>query len=845
MPLPTAADLINSLNSNTQMKQHLGNLADYVAMISDQAKRQDSRFYHIPSGNTVIAETNPALFAVELTVSAGEQYIVNTQSLTGSVAGKLYIVDANNNALFKIESTEISDQPYVLTIPANGKKLFVNCVKEFAPNFSVAKVQKSLLDLVYDQQNKKQFSYFSNNNSVITIESNTGLFAIELEVQENEYVLIDTQTFGVAKQYYVVDGQNNIIAHMEPGGYGYPYVLNIPANAKKLCVNCAYSYSKKFSVKKIPSSIVNMFSAGNKRKDFTFYYSTDNQKLIRETNSGLFSVELDVEYGQHYLIDTKGFGVAGERYITDALGNILDFKASNGNANGEQLVKIPENGSKLYVNCSYDYKEHFYVERIAKKIGELAENNETVKDVTTFFPKISYPGVLQQKCPNFYQKFKEKNQDVIVVLTGTSLTQGNFEYTSEREDASMRPAALHTHDLASSIFDVLVKHWDGQKYRRYDHADLVYSNSDWSVVNQLPDYVWDDYAHIKNGLTKTTKDANASVSMTIPAEAWQFNFVYRSDSQSGSCTVAIAEGNGKVELYNGSEWIEANGATFSMYEGPATETKGNTQYQKRLKMRCKNKTAGGINSIGTSKQISISKGNNSNRFNVVGFEWSPREFMLSVINGARGGFEWGDPNGNRLDRYQDTDIWAFNPDLLLAEITIINWGASEPSSLSKDPLQYVNIAKRAYFNEFDDMPTSLHSKSEAYSKCDVVFYSDTLAASSAVAGAWDSATHEPKFGAVTDAATNGSTVDTSNVGRVKTNFENYEAVEGYIASKDYLFIPVLSTFKSVTEGFYGSYWAGMQPSGKVGHTLTVDGVHFNDNGAKLFASLICPIFENI
>ena len=236
MPLPTAADLINSLNSNTQMKQHLGNLADYVAMISDQAKRQDSRFYHIPSGNTVIAETNPALFAVELTVSAGEQYIVNTQSLTGSVAGKLYIVDANNNALFKIESTEISDQPYVLTIPANGKKLFVNCVKEFAPNFSVAKVQKSLLDLVYDQQNKKQFSYFSNNNSVITIESNAGLFAIELEVQENEYVLIDTQTFGVAKQYYVVDGQNNIIAHMEPGGYGYPYVLNIPANAKKLCV---------------------------------------------------------------------------------------------------------------------------------------------------------------------------------------------------------------------------------------------------------------------------------------------------------------------------------------------------------------------------------------------------------------------------------------------------------------------------------------------------------------------------------------------------------------------------------------------------------------------------------
>ncbi|TKV52565.1 hypothetical protein D9Y31_19210, partial [Acinetobacter baumannii] len=177
--------------------------------------------------------------------------------------------------------------------------------------------------------------------------------------------------------------------------------------------------------------------------------------------------------------------------------------------------------------------------------------------------------------------------------------------------------------------------------------------------------------------------------------------------------------------------------------------------QKRLKMRCKNRASGGINSIGSTKQITISKGNNSNRFNVVGFEWSQREFMLSVINGARGGFEWGDPNGNRLDQYQDTDIWSFNPDLLLAEITIINWGASEATAMSVDPLHYVNIAKRAYFNEFNDMPTSLHSKSEAYSKCDVIFYSDTLAATSAVSGAWDNTTHEPLFGTVSTAASNG------------------------------------------------------------------------------------------
>ncbi|MBF1882465.1 hypothetical protein ISX05_19090, partial [Acinetobacter baumannii] len=121
-----------------------------------------------------------------------------------------------------------------------------------------------------------------------------------------------------------------------------------------------------------------------------------------------------------------------------------------------------------------------------------------------------------------------------------------------------------------SVFDKLIKHWDGQKYRRYDHTDLTYSNSTWVVTNNASGGIWDDYAHIKNGLTKTTTDANASVSMTIPANAWQFNFVYRSDWQCGNCTVSIAEGNSKVEAWNGSAWVEANGFVFSMYEGPAT-----------------------------------------------------------------------------------------------------------------------------------------------------------------------------------------------------------------------------------------------------------------------------------
>lgn len=800
---------------------------------------QAGSFYYSLNGTTVVKDTNSALFSAQADAKEGDYFILNTQSF--GVAGAFYFTDSSNNIIERMNSNEVQKQSYILKAPAFASKLYVNCVNDYASSFSLSKVPKGNLEIMYEGYKREQFTLYTiSNGGPVQKQSNHNVFALSLDVTEGECYLIDTKGLGIADEYYVTDSSGNLLSFMATGyGTDAPYILKIPKLGIKLYVNCAYSYSDKFFIQKIPSGII---ADSNIRLEFTFFYSANGTTIKRENNRGLFAVDIDVEAGQYYAVNTQSFGIAVEYCIADANGNLLDKKASNGLANGEYIVKMPAAAKKLYVNCAYTYFSSFSVMRVSSSLIEsIPKVDQSVRSV---FPNFNYFDKLRVKCPNFYRKFKDKNQDVIVVLTGTSLTQGNL-YASDRADATTRPAALHTNDLASSVFDRLIKHWDGQKYRRYDHSDLTYSNSAWAITNNIGSGTWDDYAHIKNGLTKTTTDANASVSMTIPANAWQFNFVYRSDSQGGNCTVFIAEGNSKVEVFNGSNWVEANGYTFTMYESPATATKGNTQYQKRLKMRCKNKASGGINSIGSTKQITISKGNNSNRFNVVGFEWSPREFMLFVINGARGGFEWGDPNGNRLDQYQDTDIWSFNPDLLLAEITTINWGASDPAALTKDPLYYVNIAKRAYFNEFNDMSTSLYAKSEAYTKCDVIFYSDTLAATSAVSGAWDSTTHEPLFGTVTTAASNGGPVDNINVGRAKTNFENYEAVERYIASKDYLFIPILSTFKYVAEKFYGGYWQGMQASDKTGNTLSYDGVHFNDNGAALFSKIVASVFDEI
>ncbi|MFY5817328.1 hypothetical protein ACOUA6_02115 [Acinetobacter baumannii] len=801
--------------------------------------KKDNTIYYTLNGSTVIKDSNPAFFAIELSVSENQKYVLDTEVISGNIVGAYYLTDSDNTIIDLMFSSDVLQQPYVITIPEGATKLFINCLKDYEINFSASRVPNAVLELLYDGNNFQEFTFYKLlNGSQVIKDKHPKLFAVELDVLEGEYYLIDTKGFGIADEYYVTDINNNLLSFMRAAdGTDVPYLLKIPHNGVKLYINCVYEYRKTFYYRKISSTVMNMLAISGKRQDFTFYYSQQGV-IKRDSNTGLFSVDINVVPEQSYAIDTNSFGVAGDYYITDAAGNILDFKAATGSGN-EYLINIPANASKLYVNCKYDYADNFNFERISNALLEKIPNNDT--SVRSVFPTFNYFDKLRVKCPNFYRKFKDKNQDVTVVLTGTSLTQGNL-YASDRADATTRPAALHTNDLASSVFDKLIAHWDGQKYRRYDHDDIFYSNSAWVITNNADD--WDDHTYIKNGLTKTTTDANASVSTKIPANAWQFNFVYRTNTNGCDSRIEITQGVNYVEVFDGSNWVEAHNYQFSNLESAATATKGNTQYQKRLKMRCKNK-AGGVNSIGTEKQITIRKVSATGRFNVVGFEWSPREYMLFVINGARGGHEWGDPTGNRLDKWQDTDIWSFNPDLLLAEITIINWGASEATAMSVDPLYYVNIAKRAYFNEFGDMSTSLYAKSSGYTVCDVIFYSDTLAATSAVSGAWDNTTHEPLFGTVSTAASNGGAVDNTNIGRVKNNFENYEAVERYIASKEYLFIPILSSFKYVAEKFYGGYWLGMQASDKTGNTLSYDGVHFNDNGAALFSKIVASVFDEI
>lgn len=558
-------------------------------------------------------------------------------------------------------------------------------------------------------------------------------------------------------------------------------------------------------------------------------YRNHNTKLTPvNPSSGMKCFLVDVsEMTGSYIRCTKKDGAAWQfRYslFRDESGNYINNTLVEGRGG---YYYIPENAK--YFDCTW-LSSDLPTEQDDVLMYVISRKEIESDGVRCLFKNFSYPGLLKSKCPKIYTKLLEKTSDVCIVTTGSSLTQGNL-YTSIRRDAAERPPLMHGYDFTSLLWDKLSLIWQGQKYRMYNHPDLTYIG-DWTVTNNATESgnsIWDDRSEFKNGLTNTTTSPSASVSTVIPKDAWQFNFIYRTDLTGGECTVSISEGNRLVEAWNGSEWIEANGYVLSMLESPVTSTKGNTCYQKRLKMRCRNKQ-GGINSIGIEKTITITKSNNESRMNIVGFEWSPREFMLTLINGARGSHNWGNGNYN-LEKFQDNDIWEFNPDLIMCEVTLINWGASHESGITDNPQKFVDIAARCYFNENGDSPNSLFVKSNGYENCEVIFYEDTMHARYAF-----DENGSMKFGEVTSG-------DPKYIGIVKNISDNWRIVADYMDKKGYIYIHTLSEVFRIADEYYGTYPNAFKKSGGSGISLSYDGTHLNDNGAKLWSGIIISLFD--
>lgn len=473
-------------------------------------------------------------------------------------------------------------------------------------------------------------------------------------------------------------------------------------------------------------------------------------------------------------------------------------------------------------------------------------------DITT----LSYQGI-SNKFPRFRKHWILKDKDLVVVNTGTSLTARTIEKCTERDDAAYRPPLLHSNNIASMIWDRIK--WEGQEYRRYDaktvqggDTNMFTENGTFATSYNLSE--WDDGGY-RNGLTRYAS-GSCSVQFTIPSNAFQFNFIYRTDSVgSENCVIVVSGGNGLVELWNGVSWIEANGATFSMRESAVSnigtiemknpytggnvttaqsiQTKGNTTYQKRLKMR--------TTSRGTSKVVTISSA--SDRFMYWGVEWSSREYMISYINAARGEHSSKIPysssdfsDSKYLVYYQDNEVWSFNPDLICAEDPIHNYGGVKLNSNYHTTRFFANASENFFFADND---VSIKARCETLGKQlpEFIIHNSSVCKEFLKDGGV-SLLVNGNLPVVFISDGNGGTIGWT---ALDANSSIYEYMQK--AHPDVVYINAFRNWIEACNSCYGNLENATTASGAAGKTLSSEGSHYNDMGCKVMARVILPVFD--
>ena len=470
---------------------------------------------------------------------------------------------------------------------------------------------------------------------------------------------------------------------------------------------------------------------------------------------------------------------------------------------------------------------------------EPTETSELLKYTT--FGNLNYNG-LADKIPNFRKHWYAKDKNLCVVNTGTSLTARSIEHCTDNVNAATRPPLMHSNNFATHIWDALV--WEGQNYRRYDSGFFAEVGT-WLTASNIAE--WDDGAY-RSGLTRYSDVAGSQISFVVPVNAWQFNFIYRTDSAgSENCVVTIAEGNGKMEVMNDAgNWVEANGYTFSQREpdvvtlptvnytnpingNPATlsnyQVKGNTTYQKRLYMRCK---SGAIDSRTTTKAITISR--TSGRLMYWGVEWSDREFMITYINAARGSHGSAiSLSTSALNHYQDNEVWGFKPDLLLTEDAIHNaGGAGVPSS--SNPRAYYGRVTENFFVADNGISMKARCETLGLDVPEMVLFNTSIT--------WN-------FGGIDDAG--NLKLGVTNDGYMWTALDAQSGcymhmIENY---PDIVYINAVKHFVRACYDCYGDMKTATVGSGKAGKTFTNEGSHWNDTGSRVMARVILPILDMI
>lgn len=609
--------------------------------------------------------------------------------------------------------------------------------------------------------------------------------------------------------------------------------------------------------------------------NFAKRYSTGNKTIINaDSNLIAMSDWIPVKEGQFYALNGGGFynpsapqgGYFSAYGATTAVDNITWASPPTG---GGKIFQVPIGSgiTHVVISLATNAGHTALADNVQMERGEVATAYQAyqVKDLiksellpaapattasgalaTDWYKYVAADGARlhPDKLPNFRAVMLTKSKDLNIVMTGTSLTARTIEHCSDHPNANTRPPMMHSKAMCSHLWDVLAQQWPGQQYRRYDATGAFTESGTWATSSSLAE--WDDGAY-RSGLTRYSETSSASVAFTVPVDAWAARFIYRTDSVGCTATVTIGGGNGLMQVWSGSAWVEANGYTFSQAEsapvtravavpdpvtGTTTSTtlasKGNTTYQKRLFMRCRNDD-GTLDSRSSAKTVTIARSGGGVRLMYWGVEWSPRQYMVTLVNSARGSHKTDAANAQGLPRFQDNEVWGFAPDLILSELAIHNDGAASESAYAVG--RWAGLAHNYVTNTGYELSLYARAAALGYNP-EYAFFMGSIT--------WG-------FNGIDDAGQLKWALQPASVkgaAKVMTALDKYKEAVQEMNSRNVVCIDSAQRWVNAATAMYGDLKTATLGSGKNGTTLTNEGSHWNDNGAAVMAKVIAPLLRN-
>ncbi|MHB2155769.1 hypothetical protein ACX8XN_15415 [Calditrichota bacterium GD2] len=411
---------------------------------------------------------------------------------------------------------------------------------------------------------------------------------------------------------------------------------------------------------------------------------------------------------------------------------------------------------------------------------------------------------LQDKLPNFRNKYFNRNKDLTVLILGDSYISRQRHTTYWPEELHPKlPPQMQSQNLAYYIWATLVK--NKPKYDRFD-SDLVFKEyGDFLTYEQ--NEAWDEcwINNIFNGYVGTRDDGSItrfSISKNAYIEfSWDLskyekcNFIYRSDTLAeDNVLVTVSGGPGQIKIEGD---IEAHNYRFSMYEQNSRNYGwGNSIYLKRLKFQR-------VSNMGVVK-VRLSKGSNSKRLLYWGIE-KYNGYTIFVINIARGSHNFYRPPNN-LDRFIENDLFGRNPDLIILEQCINN----TPSSSWEYAYDFVWGDRPGFAN-----PNSLKKRSNNWQDFEIFTYLP----------------HWP----------NSYFVD----GKINEKYMSdwNKTKELFLEKNDVPFIDMANVFIKEAKNKGWNYGEATVGSGVIGNTFTSDNLHPNDTGTLIYRRHILPVLN--